>query len=198
MAADSEKPVRFSTLVEQSGKPDVHVLLVAPESDEVLQKAIKGRRIVSLKQEPTSTRKDFGIVGFLNEKHVSYLIFPKALKAAEGQRVVGLKYELVEQPKLSPEPTSKPKPARKPTKERKRVEPTPEKKRPEPKPPPPPPPEPKPKEFKVKLRITTVSEKEIVISALKKTEAKDRALEEARRDLPPEAQVKVVEVTAAN
>ena len=52
---------------------------------------VREERVLSLKQEPTGTKKDFGTVGFLQEKYVSYLIFPKPLTPFAGKRVVGIK-----------------------------------------------------------------------------------------------------------
>jgi hypothetical protein len=196
MAAFDAKPVRFSALIDSSGKPEVYLPLTAPGSDRTFQKAVKERRVVSVKQEPTSTRKDFGFVGFLNEKFVSYLIFPKPLKAAEGQRVIGLKYDLIEKPassvssdrdsqreavasrrrdkaSRSPKPRLSIKPARPKT----------------------PLPPPIPKQFAVKFRITTVSEREVSVSAFTKSEAQRNAIQELTDGgALSEAKIKVVAI----
>ena len=87
------KTVRFVKLVEKSGRPERAVLWVAPEKDGEFMKAVRQNRVVSVKEENVGTKKDFGIVGF--EKGSAYLVFPKALKAKAGEKVVGLKYELL-------------------------------------------------------------------------------------------------------
>lgn len=46
-------------------------------------------------QTPRS-KKDFGIVGYHQQKNASYLVFPKSLGKFKGMRVVGIRYELIE------------------------------------------------------------------------------------------------------
>jgi hypothetical protein len=88
--------VRFSKIVEAAGKPDIHVLWIDPSKDSVLQKAIKANRVMTIHQQATGAKTDYGTVGF--EKNVSgqVLIFPKSLRSFENKRVVGVKYELLE------------------------------------------------------------------------------------------------------
>lgn len=68
--------VRFSAVVQASGKPEVYLPLADPKHDRGFMRAVRQHRVMSLKQEPTATKKDFSIVGFVEEKYVSYLIFP--------------------------------------------------------------------------------------------------------------------------
>jgi hypothetical protein len=49
------------------------------------------------------TRKDFGIVGFHQEKFASYLVFPKRLPKIDEARVIGINYGLLRQPMAKPE-----------------------------------------------------------------------------------------------
>jgi hypothetical protein len=68
---------------------------------------------MTIKQKTIGSAKDFGTVGFLREKNVSYLIFPNSLKKFEGRRIVGIKYALIETPApigrvIKPEPASRP------------------------------------------------------------------------------------------
>jgi hypothetical protein len=90
--------VRFSKVVEAAGKPIVHLLWVDPAKDATLQKAIKAARVMTVYQQPAPTMADFGAVGF--DKNVSgqILIFPKSLKQFSDQRVIGVKYDLIEWP----------------------------------------------------------------------------------------------------
>ena len=48
-------------------------------------------------------KTDYGVVGFEDspEKTEQYLVFPKSLRRFDGARVVGVKFDLVEQPKLT-------------------------------------------------------------------------------------------------
>ena len=90
--------VRFSKVVEAAGKPVVHLLWVDPAKDATLQKAIKATRVMTVYQQPAATKTDYGTVGF--DKNVSgqILIFPKSLKQFSDQRVIGVKYDLIEWP----------------------------------------------------------------------------------------------------
>jgi hypothetical protein len=90
--------IRFSELVKTSGQPHAATLWTDPKQDSEFQKAIKKNRVLSVKQETVGTKKDFGMVGFRREKNVSYLIFPKSLPKTDS-RVIGIKYDLLDQPK---------------------------------------------------------------------------------------------------
>ncbi len=85
---------RFKKIVEQAGKPRLHVLWGAPASDAEFQRAIKSQRVMTIRQENVGSKKDYGLVGFSQEAPAQFLIFPKSLKAFEGYRVVGINYEL--------------------------------------------------------------------------------------------------------
>jgi hypothetical protein len=98
--------VRFSKVIEACGKPDFHLLLIDPPKDKTLQAAIKSDRVMTVYQQPGET--DHGIVGFEQGRSRQFLVFPKPLKAFQGQRIVGIKYELLEDA-----PTAKPEPAKK-------------------------------------------------------------------------------------
>lgn len=56
---------------------------------------------MTIRQENVGSKKDFGLVGFSQEAPAQFLIFPRSLKPFEGQRVVGINYELFDP---SPEP----------------------------------------------------------------------------------------------
>jgi hypothetical protein len=98
--------VRFSKVIEACGKPDFHLLLIDPAKDKTLQAAIKSDRVMTLYQQSGET--DHGIVGFEQGRSRQFLVFPKSLKAFQDQRIVGIKYELLEDA-----PTPKPEPAKK-------------------------------------------------------------------------------------
>ena len=103
MARAANKTVRFTQVVERSGRPRVHTLWLPPDEDPEFKRARHAHRVMTVEQSPGGGKADFGRVGF-DEKHEhggQFLIFPKSLKSFEGARVVGLKFDLVEQPKLA-------------------------------------------------------------------------------------------------
>lgn len=89
------KTVRFAQVVDHSGTPEPYTLWTAPEKDPEFQRAVKSDRVMSVHQENTGSKKDFGIVGFSPDPLAQWLIFPKSLKGFEGRRVVGVKYDLL-------------------------------------------------------------------------------------------------------
>ncbi len=95
------KEIRFGELVKKSGKPKIVSLWTDPKRDQSFMKAVKENRILTLTQEPTSKRKDFGRIGFHPEPHVSYLVFPKPLPKDAAPRVIGIKYELIATARVS-------------------------------------------------------------------------------------------------
>jgi len=176
---EQTKTVRFSKLVEEFGKPALYLALVDPSKDSKFQHAVRENRVLTIKQDPTSKQKDFGTVGFLSEKFVTYLIFPKSLEPFANARVVGIKYDELADTTVAPpasaiptKPMVKPKRSAPPVKQEPKREPKIERK---------PPPEPKPKTFLVRLRViaTASSEHEISVTAMTKAEAKTKAEERA-------------------
>ena len=98
--------VRCSKVLEACGKPDIHLLLIDPAKDKTLQAAIKSDRVLTLYQQSGGT--DHGVVGFEQGLSRQFLIFPKPLKPFLGQRIVGIKYELLEEaPVAKKEPAKK-------------------------------------------------------------------------------------------
>jgi hypothetical protein len=148
------KPVRFSTLVEQGGKPTVYLPLSDPSKDRKFMQAVKDARVLTIKQEPTATRKDFGLVGFAKEKFVTYLIFPKSLREFSDQRVVGIKYDLIAQADVTGSRVTAPKNQVRPKKEK---------------------PKPQPQSFTIRVRVTATTEKDVRVMALNEKEARAEA-----------------------
>jgi hypothetical protein len=89
---------RFASVVEVAGKPQLVSLWTKPERDKHFMGAVRQNRVMTLKQENVGSAKDFGVVGFLREKNVSYLVFPKSLKDFKDRRIVGVKYDLIQTP----------------------------------------------------------------------------------------------------
>ena len=156
--------VRFSAVIKGAGTPEVYLPLSDPKHDRDFMRAVKEQRVLTLKQEPTGTKKDFGTVGFVPEKYVSYLVFPQSLKAFEGKRVVGIKYDALEQAALSTPHainttargrSTKPKPPSKP--------------------------KPRPKRFTATVRLTSRNDVKVTVRALNEDEARTKAEQEARK-----------------
>lgn len=88
--------IRFSELVKQSGRPEPKSLWTDPKADRQFARAIRQNRVLTVVQEPSAKRKDFGEIGFRQGPHASYFVFPKPLPS-EKAKVVGIKYDLVEE-----------------------------------------------------------------------------------------------------
>lgn len=87
--------VRFAKLVAQGGTPEVHLSWVAPAKDRELQRAAKQHRLVTVHQRARGP-KDYGVVGLETAPDAQYLVFPKSLRAFAGRKVIGIKYEMLE------------------------------------------------------------------------------------------------------
>jgi hypothetical protein len=92
------KSVRFSEIVSKCGRLATATLWVEPEKDASFTKAVEQHRVMTVHHEPVGTKKDYGTIGFVKEKNANYFIFPKSLKQFEGLKVVGINYELIEEP----------------------------------------------------------------------------------------------------
>lgn len=121
------KTVRFSKVVDESGKPEPHLLLVAPEKDPALKKALKSHRVMTLFQQTVGNSAEHGTVGFEKGSARQYLIFPKSLRSFEGRRIVGIKYDLLDS-KPIPKSQQAPRPKAPPKSRTKSSSPTEEEK----------------------------------------------------------------------
>lgn len=97
------KTVRFAELVKAAGKPYVATLWTNPKNDRHFTRAVRENRVLTVRQPVGTHKKDFGVVGFHEEKNASYFVFPKRLRAHPQTQVIGIKYDL-----LVPEPVSDP------------------------------------------------------------------------------------------
>lgn len=145
-----EKSVRFSDLVKKSGAPSVAIFWADPRRNNVFSKAVQENRVLTVTQENVGNKMDYGTIGYHREKNVSYLVFPKPLPDPLNTRVVGIKYELLERPKIT-KPLAKEKipHSRKPAKV-------------------------KLKQFCATVRRTSVWETNMEVAARNKTEAKSQ------------------------
>jgi hypothetical protein len=98
MKASATKTARFAVVVKEAGRPETVFLWSKPEHNPDLMKAVRQNRVMTIKQETKGTGKDFGIVGFIQEKNVSYLVFPKPLNPFKDARIIGINYDLIKDP----------------------------------------------------------------------------------------------------
>jgi hypothetical protein len=92
-----EQRIRFGDLVRRSGRPEAVTLWLDPKKDRSFSKAAKENRIVTVVQDPTSKRKDFGQIGFHKHPHAQYLVFPRPLPKDGNSRIIGINYALLEE-----------------------------------------------------------------------------------------------------
>jgi hypothetical protein len=104
VARGANQTVRFTQVVERSGRPQVHTLWVPPEQDAEFKRARDSHRLMTIESGSISGKADAGLVGFdsAHRDGGQFLIFPKSLKRFEGSRVIGIKFDLIEQPPLAP------------------------------------------------------------------------------------------------
>jgi hypothetical protein len=93
------KFARFHELVKQFGKPQPVTLWAKPEENRAFMKAVRENRVLTVSQPPKGTKKDFGQIGFHLQPSASYLVFPRPLHKDAQLRVVGIKYDELEQPR---------------------------------------------------------------------------------------------------
>jgi len=89
------KNVRFGDLVKNSGRPTVHTLWTKPAGDKAFMQALKRNRVLTVVQDPTGKRKDYGEIGFHQQRGASFLVFPRPLPETSGVRVIGINYKLL-------------------------------------------------------------------------------------------------------
>jgi hypothetical protein len=165
------KTIRFGDLVRDSGRPRTVTLWGKPEDDPSLTGAIKQNRILTVVQE--LGKKDHGLVGFKLLPGALFLEFPRPLPRDEEVRVIGINFQLIEEPPVPEKDRAKPgKPAKPLPAHKKPVElsPVPE----------PVVPKPKPLEFTVRVRRTATVEDEIKVKALDQPAAEQLALERVK------------------
>lgn len=85
--------VRFSKVIEKSGRPEIFLLL--NPKDPQFRKALKACRIMTLRGPEGSTGSEHGEVGHDPKRRGQILLFPRSLKIFEGAKVVGIHYDLI-------------------------------------------------------------------------------------------------------
>ncbi len=86
------RTTRFVTVVEKCGKPTSYTLWQKPKNDRALENLTAKNRIMTIRR---GAGAEFGEVGFFRAERTIYLQFPKSLKSFAGQRIIGIKWDLV-------------------------------------------------------------------------------------------------------
>ena len=94
---DKPKTVRFAELLKYAGTPRQITLWADPKHDREFTRAVREKRIVTLVQHNVGTKKDYGLIGFKPQPLTVFLLFPKPIPFPAGSKVVGVKYELLEE-----------------------------------------------------------------------------------------------------
>ncbi|HZR20357.1 MAG TPA: hypothetical protein VFE51_23945 [Verrucomicrobiae bacterium] len=155
-----EKKLRFGDLVRNSGRPQAVTLWTTPDNNPGLKKAVKQNRVLTVVMEPR--KRDYGRIGLQLHPGASYLVFPKSLPDEPGARVIGVNYQLLDQPGPSASHPSKVAGKSKPKKNFKPVIWNPPTQR-----------------FKVKVRRTATVEDEVTVQAADQETAERQALKQA-------------------
>jgi hypothetical protein len=160
------KTIRFGDLVRAAGRPEVVTLWVEPKKDPRFTRAVRENRVLTIHGQPESHRKEFGQIGFHQEQGAIYLVFPRPLPSAPQSRIVGINYQLTEEPPVKGPLTRTARPAAPP-----KVTPTES----------PRPPKPELRKFDVLIRRTAVSEETQPVRAATEEEARQAALKALKR-----------------
>jgi hypothetical protein len=91
------KQIRFSELVKKCGKPETVTLWTKPENNPPFIKAVRQNRVLTLVLKPHGNHPDFGEISFHQKPNALYLVFPRSLPKSVGARVIGIKYDLIEE-----------------------------------------------------------------------------------------------------
>jgi len=92
------KTVRFAQVIAKSGKPETHSLWTSLEKDPVFKAALASNRIMTVHQNTVGSTADHGFVGYEKTALGTLLVFPRSLKSFANRRVVGIKYDLLNDP----------------------------------------------------------------------------------------------------
>jgi hypothetical protein len=90
-----KQAIRFSQIIQEKGKPEIVTLWGRP--DKKFLEAVRQKRVMTVTLQTSGQKAEFGLVGFHKRKNVSYLVFPKPLDDIEDRRVVGIKFDLIEE-----------------------------------------------------------------------------------------------------
>ena len=94
--------VRFASVVEAAGKPVPYTLWTDPARDSEFQKALREQRVMTVLRR--RSKPDAALVGYSKKDNALYLVFAKTLQRFRDRRIVGLKYDLLTEPKPKGKP----------------------------------------------------------------------------------------------
>ena len=90
--------IRFGDLVRNSGRPQVVTLWTEPAKDPTVSRAIREHRILSVSE--AQGKRPYGAFGLHPGPHTLMLVFPRPLPQESDARVIGINYQLLEEPDL--------------------------------------------------------------------------------------------------
>lgn len=97
MEKETRKTIRFAQLLKYSGLPQQVTLWADPKHDREFMRAVREKRVVTLVQQNVGTKKDYGLVGFNPQPLTVFLVFPEQIPFPAESKVVGVKYELLDE-----------------------------------------------------------------------------------------------------
>src|SRR6185436_5326231 len=95
------KKIRFGELVRSSGRPKMLTLWTAPAKHKELNQAIRDNRVLTVHRSSVGNKRDVGEIGFHQKQDAFYLVFPRRLPDAGPEPVIGINYDLLEEPATS-------------------------------------------------------------------------------------------------
>lgn len=96
------KQLRFTSLVQAAGRPHPATLWTTdPNKDPEFKSAIAENRVVTIHTTNVGAKKDKAHIGFAKGPSATYLIFPKPLPMEAGHPIIGLKFDLLEEPEIN-------------------------------------------------------------------------------------------------
>lgn len=89
------KKIRFAEVVKKYGSPERYTLWQEPKKDATLARLLKSDRLMTIRATEPG-KAEFGEVGFHQREGASYLAFSRSLKRVAGNRIIGIKWDLVQ------------------------------------------------------------------------------------------------------
>ncbi len=89
--------VRFTKLVAAAGRPETALVFENPQENPALNRAAREQRVLTVLRENIGAKAARGQVGLVPGRNTTYLVFPRSLKAFEGQTVIGIKFDLLQE-----------------------------------------------------------------------------------------------------
>jgi hypothetical protein len=88
---------RFTAVVGQCGRPTVHLTLRNPARDPELQKLERQARVMTLHHAGHAGGADHGSIGIETGPNLQLLVFPRSLRRFARRRIVGIRYDLLDE-----------------------------------------------------------------------------------------------------